>query len=303
MSFKSMKLLDDLKLESFKNPFLYSVIGSYVLNNFPLIVGFIFNVSSNPIGESQVLIQEKEFSFCYFLIFFLAQTIGKPSIALLISIIKSTFARLEKEILSGKKFFTYRFKYTKLKEEYKKNLDSLNDSDKIKNDILLSFIIYLNNQNRGTLHSLVKYEKELPIKKFIYFNRNTKQVETSDDEIIKASYCLGFCANKIDSYYIMIYESRFLDDDILNKFNLLPEYTRKNYNFFTFYKGMIQASHLSDSNCSFYHRTDGKFNKIGVSIPQINRDLFYQSPIFDLDESIKTESTFDAIKDIEEDED
>ena len=77
MSFKSMKLLDHLKLESFKNPFLYSVIGSYVLNNFPLIVGFIFNVSSNPIGESQVLIQEKEFSFCYFLILFLAQTIPK----------------------------------------------------------------------------------------------------------------------------------------------------------------------------------------------------------------------------------
>lgn len=112
-----MKFLENITLESFKNPVVYSVIGSYFLNNIPLIVGYIFNVSSNPIGESEVFVQEIQFNFGFAFGLFAAQVLGKPVLALLISFIKEFFVRWEKEILNWDILKTYRERYNILKNK------------------------------------------------------------------------------------------------------------------------------------------------------------------------------------------
>ena len=293
-----MKFLDDLTLESFKNPFLYSVIGSYFLNNFPLIVGFAFNVSSNPIGESQVLIQELNISYSWFIILFSAQTLGKPTMALLISFIQHTFARWEKEILRWNIFFTYFFKYRFIRKENNKITKFLNENDKNINKILNSLILYLNKENPFELYGLVKYGKEIQFNKFIYFNKSTKQIETSDDDITKVSYCLGYCVGNISDYYIFIYESNSLDDETISKLGNLNDYRKNNYQFFTFIRGEIHPSNQDHSNNSFYYIFDEKKvsnfpHRMGVYIPFVNRELFYKNGIFDLDNAIKSKIIID----------
>lgn len=282
-----MKLIDELTIKSFRNPFLFSVIGSYFLNNFPLVVGFAFNVSSNPIGESEVLIQELNISYPWFIILFFAQILGKPTIILLLSLIKTKYSTVEKEMLEWRLFFTFREKYNKLKSEHKKNIEVISSNDRKVTDILNMFIKYLNKKNRNLSHKLIKCKKEIPLLQFIYIDIGTKEIETSLDEITANSYCLGFCIEKIGDYYIVVTES----DEVLSIINnqienfLIDKNESLNY-YFTFEKGKIKQCNENDPYRCLSSEVINEDRENSINIHNTIIKDFYFNGVFNYDMAI-----------------
>lgn len=200
-----MKFLDEFTLESFRQPVLFSIIGSYFLNNYPLIVAYIFNVSSNPYGESESFLIELEFSFWKFFLLLALQVFGKPGVALLLSLIKETFARWEKELLQGKFFLTYQSQNALLKKENKSIKESAYNGAKDLESTIVAFLEILKNNFRGNKIAVVYTMKtHLEYNRFWYVNAVSGELITDLGDVHRQYHSLGYAISRIKNYHFLI---------------------------------------------------------------------------------------------------